>query len=116
MELSSLEDEEEGYEYVYEEVEEEQVVVTTEEEAPKKKKKWYKKKYILPSVCIKISWTMAILSCITAAFFVILYSMQWGKTISEEWLSSLFLGVIQSVIVVQPVKVIHRAKPDGTSC
>ncbi len=39
------------------------------------------------------------------AFFVILYSMQWGKERSESWLMSMFLSFFQSLFVVDPLKV-----------
>ena len=44
-------------------------------------------------------------SVMTSAFFTILYSMEWGKDKSNEWLVTFLLSFFQSVIVVQPVKV-----------
>jgi len=44
-------------------------------------------------------------SIITPAFFTILYSMEWGKTKANEWLTTFVLSFFQSVIVVQPIKV-----------
>ena len=70
-----------------------------------KKKKWWKRKFLLPWWCIYISWTLSILSSLASAIIVIFYSLQWGKTRSEEWLSSLFLSFFQSVILIQPIKV-----------
>ncbi|GFR75987.1 polycystic kidney disease protein 1-like 2 [Elysia marginata] len=35
-----------------------------------------------------------------------LYSMQWGKDVSEEWLSSFILSFLQSLCVVDPFKVL----------
>lgn len=48
---------------------------------------------------------MVILSIIVPAFFVILYSMQWGKDRSNSWLLSMFLSFFQSLLVVDPIKV-----------
>ena len=45
------------------------------------------------------------LCVVVSGFFTILYSMEWGKKKSLEWLSTFVLSFFQSVIVVQPVKV-----------
>ena len=47
----------------------------------------------------------AILSIAASLFFVLLYSLDWGKPKSEEWLSALMLSFFQSVIIIQPFKV-----------
>jgi hypothetical protein len=39
------------------------------------------------------------------AFFIILYSMEWGKDRSNAWLATMMLSFFQSVLVVDPVKV-----------
>ena len=36
---------------------------------------------------------------------VLLYSMEWGKQKSEEWLSTFLLSMIQSAVVVDPILV-----------
>ena len=35
-----------------------------------------------------------------------LYSMQWGKATSEQWLAAFFLSFFQSLCLVDPFKVI----------
>ena len=40
-----------------------------------------------------------------SGFFTILYSMEWGREKSLEWLSTFLLSFFQSVAVVQPIKV-----------
>ena len=45
------------------------------------------------------------MSIVVPAFFVILYSMQWGKDRSNAWLVSMILSFSQSLLVVDPVKV-----------
>ena len=37
---------------------------------------------------------------------MILYSVEWGKEKSEMWLSAMFIGFVESVIVIQPLKVL----------
>lgn len=66
-------------------------------------------KYPLPHFCIYIAWTIAVLSIAVPAFFVILYSLDWGKTKSLEWMSSLVLSFAQSVVFVQPLKIVVMA-------
>ena len=59
----------------------------------------------IPSYGIKIAWTLVILSCVLSAFFLILYSVDWGKAKSERWLTAFFLSFLQSLFLVDPVKV-----------
>ncbi|KAK3090847.1 hypothetical protein FSP39_015186 [Pinctada imbricata] len=77
--------------------------VPVDEKSMKKKKK---KKSSLPHWCVYIAWGLSWLSIITAGFFTILYSMQWGKEKANEWLMTFLMSFFQSVIVVQPIKVI----------
>jgi len=59
----------------------------------------------LPHWVIYISWTLCAVSTLVPAFFVILYSMQWGKERSNGWLTSIGLSFFQSLLVVDPLKV-----------
>lgn len=45
------------------------------------------------------------LTIVVSAFFTILYSMQWGRDKSVQWLTTFLLSFVQNVIVVQPIKV-----------
>ncbi|CAF1671167.1 unnamed protein product, partial [Didymodactylos carnosus] len=60
----------------------------------------------LPHWTIYIAWTLVILSILTCSFFVILYSMEWGKTRSNEWLTTMMLSFGQSILVIDPLKVL----------
>lgn len=42
---------------------------------------------------------------VVPAFFVILYSMQWGKERSNAWLSTMVLSFVQSLFVIDPLKI-----------
>ncbi len=42
---------------------------------------------------------------IVPAFFVILYSMQWGKDRSNAWLSTMAMSFFQSLLIMDPLKV-----------
>ncbi|XP_070577646.1 polycystin-1-like protein 2 [Ptychodera flava] len=74
-----------------------------EKEAKKKKKK---KPFMFPHWCIYIGWVLVFLSSATSAFFTVLYSMQWGHEKSLEWLISFLVSFFESILVIQPVKVL----------
>jgi polycystin 1L2 len=59
----------------------------------------------LPHWVIYIAWTIVTLAVVASAFFLLLYSMQWGTEISNEWLTTFVLSFLESILVVDPVKV-----------
>ncbi|KAL8594137.1 hypothetical protein ACOMHN_047877 [Nucella lapillus] len=63
----------------------------------------------LPHLCVYLTWLLLLGSMAACAFFLMLYSMQWGKTTSEEWLASFFLSFFESIFVVDPIKVLLLA-------
>lgn len=95
--IEDLSGDESEYEYVEEEI--------TIQEIRQKKKRWWQKRYPLPCFFIYVAWVIAIVTCLVSAFIVILYSLQWGDTLSQEWLSSILLSFFESVIIIQPIKV-----------
>ncbi|XP_069133774.1 polycystin-1-like protein 2 [Argopecten irradians] len=51
-----------------------------------------------------------ILACIgSGAFFTFMYSLDWGTDLTVEWLLAFFLGTVESVFVLEPVKAIALA-------
>ncbi|XP_071106159.1 polycystin family receptor for egg jelly-like [Haliotis cracherodii] len=64
-----------------------------------------KKKYF-PWWTKYIAWLLVFISTTVSAFFTFLYSMEWGKVKSNAWLSSMLLSVGQSVLLLQPIKII----------
>ncbi|KAL5018449.1 hypothetical protein ScPMuIL_004171 [Solemya velum] len=61
---------------------------------------------LLPHFLIYIAWFVIFAAIVTSGFFVILYSMEWGKTKSEEWLSTFLFSLFESIFIVDPIKVI----------
>lgn len=59
----------------------------------------------LPHFCVYFGWIISLLAILASGFFVILYSMQWGKTKSEEWMTTFLLSSGESMFFVDPVKV-----------
>ncbi|XP_013393280.1 uncharacterized protein LOC106161002 [Lingula anatina] len=76
-----------------------------EEELPGYDKKKKKKGFTLPHWCMYFAWFLCFCSVSCSAFFVILYSLEWGKEKANEWLTTFVLSFFQSVVVVQPIKV-----------
>jgi polycystin 1L2 len=59
----------------------------------------------LPYWCQYIAWVLTALAIAVGAFFTILYSFQFGGEKSEKWLIAFVMTFLQSVLLVQPVKV-----------
>ena len=58
---------------------------------------------------IYLTWFFLFCSCAVSATFTIFYSLIWGKSISEQWLSSMFISLTQDVTITEPVKVFFTA-------
>ena len=63
------------------------------------------RKWKLPFWFVYIAYVLIFLSVLCGAFFTILYAFQWGKAKSEEWLGCLMLSIVQSILLIQPIKV-----------
>ena len=61
-----------------------------------------------PRILLPIGWLVAIGAIVAPAFFVILYSMDWGAKTSNDWLMTFFLSSFESIAVFDPIKVGHR--------
>ena len=58
---------------------------------------------------IYLAWFFFFCCCAVSASFTIFYSLIWGKSISEQWLSSMFISFTQDVTITEPVKVFFTA-------
>ena len=63
----------------------------------------------LPHFFVYIGWLLCLLISLTGAFFTVLYSLQWGVVVSNEWLTSILVSLVQDVLVLQPIKVLAFA-------
>ncbi|GCB66710.1 hypothetical protein scyTo_0007925 [Scyliorhinus torazame] len=70
----------------------------------KEKKNVYLK--MLPSWLIYIAWLLVFITSGVSAFFTMLYSFDYGKEKSIQWLISMIISFIESVFVIQPIKVL----------
>jgi hypothetical protein len=48
-----------------------------------------------PHWVVYIAWIVVVLSILVPAFFMILFSMEWGTSKSEEWLTTFVLSVLR---------------------
>ncbi|KAL4240289.1 polycystic kidney disease protein 1-like [Mactra antiquata] len=58
-----------------------------------------------PHAVVYIAWLLVISGSVLSAFFVMLYSMEWGKQKSEEWVTTFLLSFVESVFCLDPIKV-----------
>ncbi|XP_022079544.1 polycystic kidney disease protein 1-like 2 [Acanthaster planci] len=70
----------------------------------------------LPRWSVGIAWFLVVLSVVTGGFFVVLYSLQWGKKRSEAWLISMFMSLLESVLLVEPAKTVFVALVISCCC
>ncbi|CAH1785596.1 unnamed protein product [Owenia fusiformis] len=63
----------------------------------------------LPWWFIYINWTLSVLICLSASYFIMLYGLKYGYQASIEWLTSIFVAFSTSILFIQPVKVITIA-------
>ncbi|XP_066291248.1 polycystin-2-like protein 2 [Branchiostoma lanceolatum] len=48
-----------------------------------------------------VAWTIVVVSSIVSSFFVIMYSLDWGREKSEAWLKAFFLSFCLSSVVAE---------------
>ncbi|XP_068684192.1 polycystin-1-like protein 2 [Montipora foliosa] len=63
----------------------------------------------LPHFFVYIAWALCIIGSLTAGTFVVFYSVEWGKEIANQWLTSTLVSFLQDVAVIQPIKVVAIA-------
>jgi hypothetical protein len=63
----------------------------------------------LPHWFIFIAYAICYLASAASIFFTLLYSIQWGKETSTEWVIAMVTSFFQSVLLLQPIKVVLAA-------
>ncbi len=63
----------------------------------------------LPWWCIYIAWVLTFGSCVVCSYFIMQYGLRYGWQTSLDWLVSMMVSLIQSVVIVQPIKVVILA-------
>ena len=65
-----------------------------------------KQDFLFPYYFIYIAWFLSFVTVISSATFTFLFSLQWGKDISNEWLSSMLVSFTEDLFVIQPIKIV----------
>ncbi|KAI8489552.1 hypothetical protein Bbelb_327190 [Branchiostoma belcheri] len=60
----------------------------------------------LPYWFLYVGWTLLVLTTLASGFFLLLYSMEWGRDKSIQWLTAFGLSFLQSMVVVQPAQAV----------
>ncbi|XP_078351488.1 polycystin-1-like protein 2 [Oculina patagonica] len=63
----------------------------------------------LPPVFVYVAWCLSLLISLTGAAFTVFYSLMWGADISNQWLTSILVSLVQDILVTQPIKVLALA-------
>ncbi|XP_078682422.1 polycystin-1-like protein 2 [Branchiostoma floridae x Branchiostoma belcheri] len=58
----------------------------------------------LPYWSVYVAWTLLVLTTLASGFFLMLYSMEWGRDKSIQWLTAFGLSFLQSMVVFQPAE------------
>ena len=54
---------------------------------------------------IHVAWFLCFCTCAVSTTLTIFYSLIWHKSVSEQWLSSMVISIVQDILVKEPVKV-----------
>jgi len=65
-----------------------------------------KKDVMLPHYCVYIAWFLSFATVSVSATFTFFFSLQWGKEISNQWLSSMLVSFTEDLFVLQPIKIV----------
>ena len=68
-----------------------------------------KSKFWFPHWFVFIAYLLSAGACVSAAFFTVLYSIQWGKEKANQWLASVVVSLVQDIFFMQPVKIVILA-------
>ena len=63
----------------------------------------------LPYCFIYVAYAICYLVSAASVFFTLLYSIQWGKETSTEWVIAMVTSFLQSALLLQPIKVVLAA-------
>ncbi|XP_028399329.1 LOW QUALITY PROTEIN: polycystic kidney disease protein 1-like 2 [Dendronephthya gigantea] len=63
----------------------------------------------LPYCFIYMAYAICYLASAASIFFTLLYSIQWGEETSTEWVIAMVTSFFQSVLLLQPIKVVVAA-------
>lgn len=63
----------------------------------------------LPPFFVYIAWSLSLLFSLTGSAFTVFYSLIWGADVSNQWLTSILVSLVQDILITQPIKVLALA-------
>ena len=63
------------------------------------------KKFNCPRISAYLAWLLSFFVVFISATITFYYSLQWGKDIANQWLSSMFISFTEDLFVLQPTKI-----------
>ncbi|XP_069104885.1 polycystin-1-like protein 2 [Argopecten irradians] len=63
----------------------------------------------LPWWSIFLAYTVCLVCIASGSFFTFLYSLEWGPSLTIQWMSAFFIGTSESVILIEPLKALVLA-------
>ncbi|XP_069103974.1 polycystin family receptor for egg jelly-like isoform X2 [Argopecten irradians] len=63
----------------------------------------------LPWWSIFLAYTVCLVCIASGSFFTFLYSLEWGPSLTIQWMSAFFIGTTESVILIEPTKALVLA-------
>ncbi|XP_048195309.1 polycystic kidney disease and receptor for egg jelly-related protein [Perognathus longimembris pacificus] len=86
--------------------EDERGVLSRKHSLPEDMKFEKKPRIVLPWWCVYIAWFLVFLTSGVSSFFIVFYGLTYGYNKSVEWLFASVCSFCQSVLLVQPVKIL----------
>lgn len=62
--------------------------------------------FFLPHSCIYVGWTILLMSVVVAMSLVVMYSASWELMKSEEWMTTVCISFLCSMLVTEVIKVL----------
>lgn len=81
-------------------------IIEDKEDKNEKNTSTTKKKKGLPHGFVYLAWVLCFLSSVTSAVFTVFYGLDWGPEIANKWLIAFVTSFFQSILVIQPLKVV----------
>ncbi|PAA70873.1 hypothetical protein BOX15_Mlig012120g1 [Macrostomum lignano] len=76
------------------------------EERRQASKKWYKRRVSLPWWSIIVGYLVSLASVALCFYFTVEFAGAFGETKALHWVASFFTSVVQSILLVQPAKLL----------
>ena len=62
-----------------------------------------------PWWCVYIAYALSFVIIVISIFFIIIRGIEFGDLKTQQWLTSIVTGILSSILLTQPVKIISLA-------